>query len=238
MIRNLTELEMNVINELRKGISSAEIAKVFKISEYHVSSIKIKNNIPNNKLIKLLLNNLDFKNEFEILYNNNTLEDVLYFLKNHDLFKRHKLSKHIITKIRAFYNIPLKQPENTYYSEEDRIKGYMIRNSKFSAKRRNIEFNIHYSDFSLPEYCPLLNIKLTYGAESSGNHFSHASLDRIDNTKGYLKDNVWVISRLANAMKNEATLEQLQTFCTNMLNNLTSLKNQGALGDITSISNN
>jgi len=35
-------------------------------------------------------------------------------------------------------------------------------------------------------------------------------LDRIDNNKGYIKDNVWVISRKANTIKNNASLEELK----------------------------
>jgi hypothetical protein len=38
------------------------------------------------------------------------------------------------------------------------------------------------------------------------------SLDRVDNSKGYTKDNVWVISQLANKMKNNASLDQLRCF--------------------------
>lgn len=44
--------------------------------------------------------------------------------------------------------------------------------------------------------------------------------DRIDNTKGYTKDNVQVISHLANQMKASATRDQLQVFCKRMLESL------------------
>lgn len=106
-------------------------------------------------------------------------------------------------EIRNLFELLPKMPENTYYSEYDRIRGYIIRNSKYCAKRRGIYFTLKYTDFELPEYCPILNIKLEYNG--NGNHPNHASLDRVNNSKGYIPGNVMVISRLANAMKNEAS---------------------------------
>lgn len=38
------------------------------------------------------------------------------------------------------------------------------------------------------------------------------SVDRIDSGKGYIKGNVWVISRKANVMKNNATFKELKEF--------------------------
>jgi hypothetical protein len=61
------------------------------------------------------------------------------------------------------------------------------------------------------------------------------SIDRIDNTKGYIKGNVIVMSTLANAMKNKASFEQLKSFSTNILKLVNHVQNQGALGDITDI---
>jgi hypothetical protein len=42
------------------------------------------------------------------------------------------------------------------------------------------------------------------------------SLDRIDSNKGYVKGNVWVISRRANVIKNNATLEELELLTNNL----------------------
>ena len=98
---------------------------------------------------------------------------------------------------------------------EERIRGKMIVRSKSRAKKLNIEFNITIDDIILTEYCPLLNIKLDY-IKKEQNNINAASLDRIDNTKGYVKGNVMIISVLANTMKSNATLEQLDLFCNNM----------------------
>lgn len=141
-----------------------------------------------------------------------------------------------ISQHRKNLGIPASVRQLKYTNLPDRIKGYMIRNSKFSAKRRNHEFNITIEDIQLPEYCPILNIKLYYNFENrSFNSFNHASLDRIDNSKGYVKGNIIVISRLANAMKNEASFEQLDTFTKNIKILTDYYKNQGALGSITDV---
>lgn len=79
-------------------------------------------------------------------------------------------------------------------------------NAKRRAKSKGIEFNIEESDITIPEFCPVLKVKL----ESGTRH--PPSLDRIDNSKGYIKGNVWVISRKANTMKNDATAEELKEF--------------------------
>lgn len=126
-------------------------------------------------------------------------------------------------------------PENTYSNKYDRIRGYMIRNSKYMASRRGIYFNLKYTDFELPKYCPILGIELEYGAGNNGNAPYHATLDRIDNSKGYVPGNVMVISRLANAMKNQANFEQLDNFIKNYTLLLNYHKKYGTLGNITDI---
>ena len=88
--------------------------------------------------------------------------------------------------------------------------------SKQSAQQRGLEFNLDIEDIIIPEYCPLLNIKLTFKFTPETRD-SYYSIDRIDSNKGYIKGNVQIISLKANTMKNSATQEELLIFAKNIL---------------------
>lgn len=230
----------NLKKLVTQGYTNSEIARELNKSLRTIILYRSKLNLPTNKTIKKLLkDNTNFKEEFINKYNEvKSLKEMLSFVQNHNLFLRTKINLQRLGEIRNFYDLKHKMFENTYNSDYDRIRGYMIRNTKFTSKRRNINFNLNYYDFEIPEYCPLLNIKLTYSNESNGNDMTHASLDRIDNNKGYIKGNVIVISRLANCMKNEANFEQLETFSINIIKLINFYKKQGALGSITDVFDN
>lgn len=89
-------------------------------------------------------------------------------------------------------------------------------NAKYRAKRRGLEFNLEPEDIIIPETCPYLGVELT-SHKLKGHLDSHMSLDRVDSSKGYVKGNVEVISYKANAMKQDATKEQLIIFSKNVL---------------------
>ena len=85
----------------------------------------------------------------------------------------------------------------------------MFRNAKGRAKRKCLPFTLLLSDITIPEYCPVLGIKL-----SRENHVGYASnspsLDKLVPTLGYTKSNSRVISNRANSLKNNATLAELK----------------------------
>jgi hypothetical protein len=226
-------------SKLRLGATNKDIREEFKIGQEKVENFRAMFKIPRSKIVNILNKNSNFENWIKSvtitpLYD----KDLAILINNYKLFKTIKVDARRASEIRRFYNIPSLMPENNYKNNYDREKGYIIRNCKFMSSRRNIYFSLNYWDFEIPEYCPILNIKLTYRHESDGNDFSHASLDRIDNSKGYIKGNVIVISRLANSMKNSANFEQLLTFCENMKILINHYKNQGALGNITDVFSN
>jgi hypothetical protein len=88
----------------------------------------------------------------------------------------------------------------------------MFRRAKTRARERGIDFSITLEDVVIPEFCPTLGIKLKVHKGRSGGNPESPALDRIDNSKGYVKGNVMVMSHLANMMKSSATTEQLLLF--------------------------
>lgn len=91
--------------------------------------------------------------------------------------------------------------------------GHMVNSARSRAKRRGLEFSLTKDDLTIPEYCPILGIKLTF--DGPGKEHS-PSLDRIDNSGGYTLDNVQVISWRANRIKSDATKEELLAIAATM----------------------
>ena len=80
--------------------------------------------------------------------------------------------------------------------------------AKHRAKKNGLEFSLELSDIIIPEYCPLIGIKIDYRV-GVGRHRANPSLDRIDNSRGYIKGNVEVMSDLGNRMKSDASVGEL-----------------------------
>jgi len=99
-----------------------------------------------------------------------------------------------------------KKQQRKNHRREDTL-AVLISGAKRRAKKRGMEFNITKEDLHMPSVCPILGIPLSVG--ENGHHHGSPSIDRIDSTKGYVKGNVHIISWRANALKNNATIEEL-----------------------------
>ncbi len=86
----------------------------------------------------------------------------------------------------------------------------MLYSAKCRAQKKGWDFNLELEDIVIPEYCPILNIKLEMFNDTQSR--TSPSLDRIDSKLGYTKDNIQVISWLANTMKTNASIEELKLF--------------------------
>jgi len=88
----------------------------------------------------------------------------------------------------------------------------MLVQAKVRSKRKNLPFDITEEDLLhlAPEYCPVTNQKLHYiHRKFNKDYLNCASLDRIDSSKGYTKDNIRIISLRANTLKNSCSFEDL-----------------------------
>jgi hypothetical protein len=84
---------------------------------------------------------------------------------------------------------------------------------KSRAKKLNIDFNLGVEDIKIPTQCPILNIPIyKIAGVKRGPKDNSPSVDRFDNTKGYVKGNVHIISNKANVMKNSASPKELLQF--------------------------
>jgi len=108
-------------------------------------------------------------------------------------------------------NDPLFKAKQRKHQKNWRInnpKTYLIRLAKIRAKENNIDFAITEEDIKIPEICPVFGYGIKHNSGSKQDN--SISLDRIDNSKGYTKDNIAVISWKANRLKNNATIEDLR----------------------------
>lgn len=83
-------------------------------------------------------------------------------------------------------------------------------NARRRAKKKGIEFSIEPSDIIIPDFCPVLGIKLNKFCGRGKEKNDSPSIDRIVPNKGYTKDNIRVISWRANTLKNNASFEEMK----------------------------
>ena len=86
-----------------------------------------------------------------------------------------------------------------------------IRDAKYRATRDDISWDVDLTFLLsiLPNKCPVLQIQWEWEAIEGGNPHK-PSIDRVDSSKGYTKDNVVIVSWRVNDLKADASLEELE----------------------------
>jgi hypothetical protein len=84
----------------------------------------------------------------------------------------------------------------------------MVIQARARAKRSKVPFDITPDDIFIPERCPVLDIPLSCNNTIMKNN--SPSLDRIIPEKGYVKNNIAVISMKANRIKADATFKEIE----------------------------
>lgn len=75
------------------------------------------------------------------------------------------------------------------------------------ARIDGIPFNLELSDFVIPDYCPVLGIKLEKGVGLRADN--SPSIDKIIPALGYTKGNIIIVSWKANRIKTNATVDEI-----------------------------
>jgi hypothetical protein len=122
-----------------------------------------------------------------------------------DLFSRNKRQKTgRCTWCKACIKRCWQRPENLVRRHERREADWphsLTIECRTRARIRGLPFNITKEDIQVPEFCPVLGIKLRPKQKRLAP--DTPTVDRLDPTKGYVKGNVAVISWMANRIKSD-----------------------------------
>lgn len=88
------------------------------------------------------------------------------------------------------------------------VREAMLRQARSRAKRAGLPFSIVLEDIIIPELCPVLDIPLVPGTKMP--HAGSPSLDKFIPSLGYVPGNIYVISRRANTMKSDGSVEDVR----------------------------
>jgi len=99
-----------------------------------------------------------------------------------------------------------------YLKKDQHLKLYYA--AKGRATQRGIHFSISPEDIVIPEFCPVLRMKLIPkvggGPLSSRVNPDAPTVDRINNDLGYEPGNVQVLSLRANVLKSNGTADEFE----------------------------
>jgi hypothetical protein len=124
-------------------------------------------------------------------------------------------------EVKKLYDIVYRKKNKEKRSEQNKDWYQSYRKIKFTndpqhylwyvartrSRQNGAEFTIIKEDIIIPKICPILGLELVKG---NGYLPNAMSLDRVDNEKGYIPGNVRVISRRANIMKADLTIDLLE----------------------------
>jgi hypothetical protein len=115
-----------------------------------------------------------------------------------------------------------KAKQKAWYAKSQANPQHRMRRILTKAKRRAERAGLPFSDLleafllaNPPTACVCCGRSFDYALDK-GHNSDSASLDRIDNTKGYVIGNVATICRRCNRLKGDATLEEVEAIAAYM----------------------
>ena len=92
-------------------------------------------------------------------------------------------------------------------ARKERPESFLLYCVKNRSRKRGLPFNLTIEDIVIPKVCPVLNIPLYFTTTGQATDNS-PSIDRVKPELGYVKGNVYVISKRANTIKSFGTIQE------------------------------
>jgi predicted DNA-binding protein YlxM (UPF0122 family) len=134
--------------------------------------------------------------------------------------EKYDVSKQRIYQVIQKYSLRTPVHQRKSFLKHKEPKFYWLARMLSHKKIEKLERLAILTSLEPPDFCPILGLKLNYdGYDSSYERADYSpSIDRIDSSKGYLIDNIQIISWRANRIKNDSTPEELKKIADYMLN--------------------
>jgi hypothetical protein len=84
-----------------------------------------------------------------------------------------------------------------------------LRGIRNRAHAKGLAFDLTLEDLTVPACCPVLGIPLSVRPGRGRRQDDSPSVDRIDNSKGYTRNNIVIVSLRANRLKADASVTEL-----------------------------
>ena len=82
--------------------------------------------------------------------------------------------------------------------------------TRSKAKGIPCDIDADYLISIMPTHCPVLGVKLEHRTNNKANEPNSPQVDRIVPELGYVRGNVQIISRRANGIKSDASIEEIK----------------------------
>lgn len=90
---------------------------------------------------------------------------------------------------------------------------YILKKAKARAKKKNVPFDLTIADIVFPEVCPIMGVPFNFDPQNEKEVYYGPSIDRLDNSLGYVPGNIRIISYIANVCKWLCDEDELRAFC-------------------------
>lgn len=208
----MDKLKSNQFDDIRDIIKD-------KKTEIIIANRELRRNTPKNKVKSIIdVKTRNINNRLDKLKSSGLLPEDCSNLETEQQREIYniavnELDVYVKDIIHTYINDANLKTKQKYLYDKLKLK---VRQPVYIKKGRVV--NLKPEDIIVNEYCPFLGVKIDYRTSPRNTFVNNShSFDRIVNSKSYVKGNVWIISRLANTMKNEATDDELKTFCKNVI---------------------